>query len=570
MKSLCTAVRAGFSEKVYPNPADPKVIEQIAEDGALFEERYLGESCTWTLGGHQFLGKQSYVTRDPNKPDIVVARFPKFCKQKLARIVAEEAPRIRAAGRNFFLTVSWQKRVELLRMIAQVAKERFWLLCAAKMYETGQSLAEAIGETDEEVDFPLANALYLEEHHHELLAPTPKFSGNVSGKRYVPHGVFLNVSPFNFPGAIPMDMATKALAMGNAFIEKSSPKSSLCGYLVCETIAIAFNRMGIDVAGVVNYAPGDADVVDAFLSSPQIAGMSFTGSSSVLSAIRKKHGDLLRFGWAGRAKLITGSAETSGVNTFIVCADTDPVYAAHEYVKSFVGRSGQKCSSARIGFVHKDVYETFATAMKARLDQLRYGDVKEGADLGAMITTFDRDKLVCEIETFKSLGVAETLYEKPIMYGTGPDFPPTVLLSTDGPDEDAKRTLMNTEFFGPVSTIVCFEDLNEVESLCGYTDFALTGTVFTKELEVLRRVLNFIPAGNAYWNRKCTGALVETECFGGLRSASSPLGVKGKGAMLLFGSQATFSGFYPVNATVAEQLAFLRMLEEEGLVLSKS
>jgi acyl-CoA reductase-like NAD-dependent aldehyde dehydrogenase len=565
-------VREGFAAKVYPNPADPEVAEQIAKGRALFEEQYLGKTFEWSVGRRDLFVKQdSYATFDPNQPETMVGRFPKFSKNALEQIVAEEAPIIHAAGRNFFLTVPWQERVKLLRTISAVTRERFWLLCAAKMYETGQSLAEAIGETDEEVDFPLANALYLEEHHQELLAATPKFSGDVSGKRYVPHGVFLNVSPFNFPGAIPMDMATKALAMGNAFIEKSSPKSSLCGFLMGDSIAIAFSRMGIDARGVVNYASGDARVVDAFLSSPHIAGMSFTGSSKVLSAIKKKHGDLLRYGWAGRAKLVTGSAETSGVNTFIVCADADPVYAAHEYVKSFVGRSGQKCSSARIGFVHEAVYEQFVVAMIIKLDELHYGDVKEGAYLGAMISGRDRDKLATQIDTLKSHKVVETLYEKEIVNGGGErDFPPTVLLGEDNLNEDAKRTLMNTEFFGPVSTIVRFRDLDEVELLCDFTDFALTGTVFTKNPEVLRRVLSFIPAGNVYWNRKCTGALVETECFGGLRSASSPLGVKGKGAMLLFGSQVTFSGFYPVNATEAEREVFTKMFNEEGLVLSKS
>mgnify|MGYP001610643957 CR=1 FL=1 len=129
---------------------------------------------------------------------------------------------------------------------------------------------------------------------------------------------------------------------------------------------------------------------------------------------------------------------------------------------------------------------------------------------------------------------------------------------------------MNTEFFGPVSTIVCFKHMDTVEEMCMMSDFALTGSVFTKDLDTFRRVRNFIPAGNLYWNRKCTGALVETECFGGLRSASSPVGIKGKNSLALFGSQVTFSGFYPKDSTTVEKRAFKKSLEEDGFVLSKS
>lgn len=572
-KSVRSRITQAFSEKVYPNPADPEVAKKIAEGLAEFKAKYLGCWFPWVLSGNAvdaIAGGSHYETRDPNTPSILVGRFPKLSSEKLEEVVARRVPEIRAAGRRFFLTTPWQMRVELLEMISRVAQERFWLLVAAKMYETGQSLAEAIGETDEEVDFPLAAAMYLEELHRDLLVPSPKFSGTMNAKRYVPHGVFLNICPFNFPGAIPMDMAVKALAMGNSFIEKSSPKSSLCGYLVWETIKIAFERMKINWCGVVNYAPGDADVVNAFLSHPEVAGMSFTGSSAVLDAIKKDHGDLLRYGWAGRAKLVFGSAETSGVNVFIVCADADPVAAAHEYVKAFIGRSGQKCSSARKCLPQENIYRPFMLATMNRLDEIRYGDVKEGADLGAMITAADRDKLERQIGELASANVAFTAYTKQIVRGEGHNMPPTVLLSCLRYGDDALRRLMNTEFFGPVSTVVPYTSLDEVEKLCSMTDFALTGTVFTSDLDTLRRVLNFMPAGNQYVNRKCTGAMVETECFGGLRSASSPVGIKGKNALALFGSQVTLSGFYPANATDAKKRAWRKALKEEGFVLSKS
>jgi acyl-CoA reductase-like NAD-dependent aldehyde dehydrogenase len=568
------AIAVGFSNKVYPNPSDPILQPFFAGGMKDFEENYLGKTYPYVLAGESIFPDAisgEYVTRDPNLPDTIIGHFRGFTQEFAPQLYGEFLPKILAAGRKFYETVSWQDRVRLLKMIAEVTRSRFCLLCAAKAYETGQSIAEQIGETDEEVDFPLVNAMNLERIHHEKLIASPSFSGDYSGKRYVHHGVFANFSPFNFPGAIPMDMATKALAMGNAFIEKSSDKSSLCGYLVFETIKIAFERCGIDWRGVVNYMPGGANVASALLLSPDIAGLSFTGSTAVLKNIRETYSKIARNGWVGQAPLVYGSAETSGVNVFIVTKHTDVKRAAAQYVKSFIGRQGQKCSSARIAFVDASVEVEFIEEMKRVLDKVRYGDVKTGADMGAMITKDARDLLWKQIDALCIKEIVSVLYEKIIRKGPGHDFAPMVLRALPHVALHAQPTtlLMNTEFFGPVSTIVPFNDLAQVRSMCALSGFALTGAFFTDKLNEARQILSFIPAGNVYGERKCTGALVETECFGGLRSASSPNGIKGIQALALFGSMQTLSGFYPSSGKKARR-AWKQMLEAEGFVLSKS
>src|SRR3989338_5216167 len=138
---------------------------------------------------------------------------------------------------------------------------------------------------------------------------------------------------------------------------KPSDKSSLCGYLVYESIVLAFQRSEIPHEGVVNYCPGGPEVVDMLLASPDIAGVSFTGSSAALDEIKRKHGTMLRKRFHGVAPITFGSAETSGVNIVVVWNDADIPYAASECAKSFLGRSGQKCSSARIIMVHEDIHD---------------------------------------------------------------------------------------------------------------------------------------------------------------------------------------------------------------------
>lgn len=570
--TLRTRLTREFGGKVYPNPKDPAIIAQIEEGMREFAVHYLGHTYPWILNGESITAsaKGCFETRDPNEPSVVIGRFPNFDASHM--YLKSHLPRIRAAGEQFFANTPWQKRIELLLKISEVARRRFWLLCAAKAYEQGQSRPEQIGETDEEVDFPLATAMYLDELNGEKLLPTPIFAGDINGKRYVPHGVFLDIEPFNFPGAIPMDMMCKALAMGNAVISKPSPKSALSGYLVFETARIAFEELGIPWQGVINYAPGGVEVVDAILASPEVTGISFTGSTLVLNEIWEKHGKMLRNGWAGtKAPLVCASAETSGVNTFVVLPDADSIYAAGEYVKAVVGRQGQKCSSARVAFVHDSQYDTFVRTMGERLDALVYGNIKEGADIGAMATAHDVDKLKQQVETSWRDRCTTLLYTKSGCVGAGHNFPPTILLAKHEAlsFEWRAHKIMNTEYFGPVSTVVRYSEATEVLKLLALSQFALTGAFFTENMETFVTMLAHIPAGNLYWNRKCTGALVDSECFGGLRSASSPSGIKGKASLHLFASQQTFSGFYPKGLDRDQRRHYSSMLESQGFVLSK-
>lgn len=563
-----------FGEKVYPNPKDPEIAKAITEGRMEFEEKYLGKSYPWILGGEVLTNDREYMTVFPCNRDIVVGRFPVFSADALnnTHVFMHLLRRVRAAGLQFFETVSWKKRVELLIEISNVVRERFWLLVAAKQYETGQSIMEAIGETDEEVDFPLATAMYLQDLHSETLLPSPKFSGHYNGKSHVPHGVFLDISPFNFPGAIPMDMACKALAMGNAVIEKSSNKSSLCGYLVYESIKIAFERLGISYEGVLNYTPGGPEVVDLLLESPDISGVSFTGSSAALTEIKKKHGTALRNTYAGKAPLTFGSAETSGVNPVVVWKDADLEHAAKECVKSFIGRQGQKCSSARIIMVHEEVADVFLKLLETVLYEMRYGNVLEGADFGEIITPQAGDVIYEKIKILIEKKVVDSHYSyrsstRILHEGSTP----TILYAVEDvwKDEKKARELMNTEIFGPVTTVVVVPDLDVVRYLRGLSEFALTGSYFAEDVDVCIELNEILKSGNLYQNRKCTGALVETECFGGLRSRSGD-GVKDKAALALFSSIQTHSGFYGSSWTDEQKKRFVeRMRDERGVVFTR-
>ena len=568
-----------FSEKQYPDPNNPAVAKAIKEGREWFEREYLWKEYRWILGSRSstcagILTEKIYETRYPGDSwKTVVGRFHqisgrnrKFLDQLLGEVLF--------AGRNFAETVPWKMRIKLLLEISKVVEERYWLLVAAKQYETGQSIMEAIGETDEEVDFPLARAMHLEELNEDLLLETNKSAGDRNGFKYVPHGTFLNISPFNFPGAIPMDMACMALAMGNAFIEKSSDKSSLCGYLVYENIKIAFERLGIPHVGVINYVPGDKEVVDILLESPKITGVSFTGSSEVLLEIKKKHHySMGREGYCGRAPLIFGAEETSGVNIVVVWNDTDLEYAAKECVKSFVGRSGQKCSSARIIMVHESVAIPFGNLLRVELLRVRYGNVlRDNADLGPVINKSADETIKTTIRWLFESGVTNSIFEKkliPLEYSD--HVRPSILEAIPHIWDDVEKALllMNTEIFGPVATVLSVPDVGVVEQLCTLSEFALTGGYFTEDLDTAMALSKIIPAGNSYSRRKIVGAFPETEPFGGLRSRSSAAGRKRKATLLNFASMKTHSGFYGQTWDQATREEYIRQMENDGVVFSK-
>ena len=375
-----------------------------------------------------------------------------------------------------------------------------------------------------------------------------------------------------FPGN-PMDMACKALAMGT-FIEKSSDKSSLCGYLVYESIVMAFERSAFRTRASSITRPAVPRSSTCFLS-PDIAGVSVHGSSAALTEIKAKHGTMLRNGYHGRAPLVFGSAETSGVNIVVVWHDADVARAALECVKAFTGRGGQKCSSARVIMVHKEVKALFDNHLLCELNRIRFGDVLEGADTGPVITEDAGrvirqkiDKLFCHSIAATSqalhVGCAGKELSKINSFPRFLDISGEVLK-----DINLAREFMNTEIFGPVTSVIAVPDIDAVKGLCELSDYALTGACFTADIEVQLALSNVIPAGNLYHNRKCTGALVETECFGGLRSLSSPSGIKGN-KRLRFSFSADSFRLYDPSWGAEEREEFVRRMQSELGVVFKS
>ncbi|HSE34531.1 MAG TPA: aldehyde dehydrogenase family protein, partial [Candidatus Paceibacterota bacterium] len=306
MKLSRNAIADTLAAKTAPNFADPKTHQAILAGRAALAKGYLGKEYAHLIAGRHLLAGPSvgtYVSVNPNDTRMTIGRFQHFDPVQMP--LDHLLPMMRKEMRTRYHHTTPEEMIDALVSIHELARERFWLLVAAKQYETGQSLAEAYWETDEEVDFPLAHAYYLQEFWNAgQVMPTADICGQFNGMRLVPHGIFATISPFNFPGAIGMRMNTLALAGMNPVIEKSSDKSSLCGHLMMSIIAEGLARAGIDPSMLVGFAPGPGGTMaDALLSSSDVAGFSFTGSSDVYETIHRKHWELRRHGWGGKMRL---------------------------------------------------------------------------------------------------------------------------------------------------------------------------------------------------------------------------------------------------------------------------
>ncbi|KKU77108.1 MAG: RocA [Parcubacteria group bacterium GW2011_GWA2_47_7] len=425
----------------------------------------------------------------------------------------------------------WKVRAEYLYALAHalMSEKWTWRFVSALMHDTGKSAAEAWGEYNEVYRFVLIHIWFMFKRYTENdQFKSCGLSGDYFGYSFKGRGIGLVVAPFNFPAAIPVRMLTLMLAFGNVVILKGAT---------------------------------------TVLSDPRLKIVSFTGSSEVCEAMIKKHQFSPR---TGGNQLTIGSAETGGVNWVVLRYFHDLDWFVSQCIKGNFGISGQKCSTTRLVFVPEELKKELLERLFAVYDKLIYGNVLDGADLGPVIDMVAKKEIDRKI-AFLAEGFAKVVYQKKITLSpSGQDVAPTILLA----DYDAIRnkvvmqTLLDTEIFGPVFTVVPFRSIDEVHALRPSMEYGLTGSYYAEHPERLAEGMMFLPAGNAYGNRRSTGATGPEE-FGGLGGSKSSYnsGLKGYDEVALYVQKRTHSAVYPKSWTEREKLTFRRKMELHGVAV---
>jgi 1-pyrroline-5-carboxylate dehydrogenase len=291
----------------------------------------LGAEYAMLIDGKDAFADEKFEDRSPINTDWTLAVMQKG-NQNHAQAAMQAARKAFPAWSR----TPWQKRVELLRKAASLIEERIFELGAAMSLEVGKNRMEALGDVQETADL-IRYSCYQMEKNDGFIVPMGKDplvgydSTNISVLR--PYGVWLVISPFNFPFALSGGPMGAALAAGNSLVLKPATDTSWIVRLLAE----CFRDAGLP-DGVVNFVTGPGRTLgQALIESPEVDGVTFTGSYDVGMKIFR---DYANGKWVRPAIL-----ELGGKNPTIVSRHADLERAAIGIMRSAFGLQGQKCSA---------------------------------------------------------------------------------------------------------------------------------------------------------------------------------------------------------------------------------
>jgi len=388
------------------------------------------------------------------------------------------------------------RRAECLRAAADLYERATAELVARCVAETGRTIVDSLAEVREAVDLLRYYAAQCEElFASPLRLPGP--TGEQNELRLVGRGVFVCISPWNFPLAIFTGQIGAALAAGNAAIAKPAEQGSLVAALAVRLLEEA----GVP-AGALHFLPGDGRTLgDALLPDPRVAGVVFTGSVETARAINRA---LAR----REGPLATLIAETGGVNAMIVDSSALPEQVVRDAAQSAFNSAGQRCSALRLLCLQQDTADEVLRLLRGWMDELVIGDPAALAtDVGPVIDADAHAQLSAYIKTRRVLHQCR-LDERHVR---GLFVPPTVI-------ELERVQDLTREVFGPVLHVVRYraERAHELVDAINETGYGLTLGVHTRIDAFATSIAARARVGNVYVNRNMIGAQVGVQPFGGM------------------------------------------------------
>ncbi len=391
-----------------------------------------------------------------------------------------------------------EKRALLLEEAANLFEAHTTEFLSLCQREAGKTLTDAVLELREAVDFL---RYYASEARRQFTEPTvlPGPTGEENLLHLHGRGVFATISPWNFPLAIFIGMASAALAAGNSVIAKPAEQTPLIAALAVKLCHDA----GIPEE-VLQLLPGAGDVGQMITSDPRIAGVAFTGSTETARAINRT--------LAGRdGPIATFIAETGGQNAMIVDSSALPEQVVRDVVASAFQSAGQRCSALRVLYLQDDVADEMLTMIRGGFDALIIGDpAKLATDVGPVIDPDAQAALERHVARREQLGGTVWRSELSAETGKGCFVAPTII------EVDSILDLKR-ENFGPVLHVARFAagEVEQVIADINATGFGLTLGLHSR-IEAMRHLIErTAKVGNIYVNRNQIGAVVESQPFGG-------------------------------------------------------
>lgn len=392
-----------------------------------------------------------------------------------------------------------QERADMLEKAADLYQQHHTELMALCVLEAGKTLPDSHAEIREAIDFL---RYYAAQAKNNFPAPVqlPGPTGESNELRMDGRGVFLCISPWNFPVAIYTGQIAAALVTGNTVIAKPAEQTSLVAGLAARLM----HKAGIPHS-VLQFVPAEGALVGATaLADPRIAGVAFTGSTDTARIINQTLAD--RPGPI--AALI---AETGGQNAMIVDSSALPEQVVTDVIQSAFNSAGQRCSALRVLYLQEDTADRSIDLLKGYMDEMVIGDPLElTTDIGPVIDREAKQTLEQHINHVDKIGKIIYQCRLPDTTRQGYFVPPTVI-------EIANISQLDKENFGPVLHIIRYR-ANELEKIINEinnSDFGLTLGIHTRIEQRAEWIRKHARVGNVYVNRNMVGAVVGVQPFGG-------------------------------------------------------
>lgn len=463
-------------------------------------EADLGGEYPLIIGGERITTDDKIVSVNPSNKEQVIGYVSKANKE-----LAEKAMKV--ADSKF---ESWRKsdpkmRADILFRTAAIVRRRKFEFTAHLVKEGGKPWKEADADTAEAIDF-------MEYYGRQML----KFKdGSEVNSRpieynqfnYIPLGVGVVISPWNFLFAIMAGTTVAAMVTGNTVLLKPASATPVIAYKFME----ALEEAGLP-DGVINYIPGPgSEVGDYLVDHPRTRFVSFTGSRDVGTRIFERAAKVQE----GQNWLKRTIIEMGGKDTIVVDKEADLELAAESIVQSAFGFSGQKCSACSRAIIHEDVYDQVKDRVAELTKELSAGDPSDNSYfMGPVIDQAAYDKNMKYIEIGKDEG-------KLLVGGDGDDSKGWFVNPTVFADLDPEARIMKEEIFGPVVALAKGKDFDQLIEIANNTDYGLTGAVITNNRAHQEQAREDFHVGNLYFNRGCTAAIVGYQPFGGFKMSGT-------------------------------------------------
>jgi RHH-type proline utilization regulon transcriptional repressor/proline dehydrogenase/delta 1-pyrroline-5-carboxylate dehydrogenase len=385
-------------------------------------------------------------------------------------------------------------RANHLERAADILERKRPRFIALLQAEGGKTLDDAISEVREAIDF----CRYYAAQGRDLFGASETMPGPTGESNQLTlrgRGIFVAISPWNFPLAIFLGQIAAALMAGNTVVAKPAEQTPLIAY---EAVRL-LHEAGVPPTAL-HLLPGDGRIGAALVADANVAGVVFTGSTEVARAINRVLA-------AKDGPIVPLIAETGGINAMIVDATALPEQVTDDVITSAFRSAGQRCSALRLLFVQDEIADRMIEMIAGAARELNIGDPRDpSVHIGPVIDAEAKTRLEAHIARMKREARVHFEGQAP----EGQYIAPHIF-------ELKSASELTEEVFGPILHVVRYraERLEEVLSSIERSAYGLTLGIHSRIDDLIEAIVNRLTVGNIYVNRNMIGAVVGVQPFGG-------------------------------------------------------